>query len=164
MLVWVYVLKPLNSTLSVYLPGGRAATTYRPGLSVVTVCGTLRSDSVTVTVAPGTAPPLTSVTTPRTTAVYDDCAEATPETASAMQRKEMARKRFSMLLIAPPMRSGGRENYSLARISDLRCLAATRSTKRSRCGCWKFFGRFRVSDCTAQCKKQSGLRQADSCE
>src|SRR5437899_9717887 len=76
------------------------------------MCGTLRSDSVTVTVAPGIAPPLTSVTTPRTAAVYDDCARAIPETASAMQRKEMARKRFWTLLIAPPMRSGGRENYS----------------------------------------------------
>src|SRR5439155_5252504 len=76
------------------------------------MCGTLRSDSVTVTVAPGTPPPLTSVTTPRTAAVYDDCAQAIPETASAMQRKEMARKRFWMLLIAPPMRSGGRENCS----------------------------------------------------
>ena len=35
-----------------------------------------------------------SVTTPRTAAVYDDCAQATPETASAMQSKEIARKRF----------------------------------------------------------------------
>src|SRR6266849_9884408 len=99
MLVWVYVLNPLNSTLSAYRPGGRAVTTYRPALSVVTVCGTLRSDSVTVTVAPGTAPPLTSVTTPRTAAVYDDCAQAIPETASAMQRTEMPRKRFWIVLI-----------------------------------------------------------------
>src|SRR6266851_298811 len=103
MLVWVYVLNPLNSTLSAYLPGGRAVTTYRPAPSVVTVCGTLRSDSVTVTVAPGIAPPLTSVTTPRTAAVYDDCAEATAETASAMQSGEIARKRFWIVLIAPPM-------------------------------------------------------------
>src|SRR5262245_34291262 len=102
MSVWVYVLNPLNSTLSVYLPGGRAVTMYRPALSVTTVCGTLRSDSVTETVAPGTAPPLTSVTTPRTAAVYDDCAQATLETASATKRKEMLRTRFWMLLMAPP--------------------------------------------------------------
>src|ERR1700704_315839 len=109
MLVWVYVLNPLNSTLSVYRPGGSAVTTYRPALSVVTVCGTFRSDSVIVTVAPGTPPLLTSVTTPRTAAVYDDCAQATPETSSAMQRKEMTHTRFWISLIAPPMRSGDRE-------------------------------------------------------
>src|SRR5437667_11115549 len=74
---------------------------YRPASSVVTVCGTLRSDSVTVTVAPGKAPPLTSVTRPRTAAVYDDCAQAAPETASAMQSKETARKRFWIRLILP---------------------------------------------------------------
>src|SRR5216684_5627391 len=112
MWVWVYVLNPLNSTLSMYSPGGRAVTTYRPALSVATVCRTLRSDSVTVTVAPGIAPPLASVTTPRTAAVYEDCAHATPETASAMQSKERARKRFWISRIAPPMPSGGREKCS----------------------------------------------------
>src|SRR6266540_2583008 len=76
--------------------------TYRPASSQVTLCGTFRSDSVSVTRAPGMTPPLTSVTTPRTEAVYDDCARATPANPSAMHNKEIARRRLRTFPIAPP--------------------------------------------------------------
>src|SRR5260370_12072826 len=124
MLVWVYVLNPLTSMLSLYLPGGNAVMTYRPASSAVTVCGTLRSDSVIVTLAPATTPPLTSVTTPRTAAVYDDCAQATPATPSATHSKEIARRRFRTFLIAPPDTVWRLRELSLNGISDFETFVA----------------------------------------
>src|SRR5690349_12735920 len=50
----------------------------------MTVCGTLRSDSVTVILAPTMAAPDLSVTTPRTAAVNDDCDHTLVDRASRM--------------------------------------------------------------------------------
>src|SRR4051794_20149320 len=55
----------------------------RPASSETTACGTLRSVSVMVTLAPTTAAPDRSVTTPRTAAVYEDCDQARLDTARA---------------------------------------------------------------------------------
>ena len=58
------VAKPLISNFSAYVPGGTDGKRYCPSVLVVVVCAAISAGLVAVTRAPGTAPPLESVTVP----------------------------------------------------------------------------------------------------
>ena len=60
------VLKPGSSAFTSYVPGTSRSFTYKPDSLVTTVSDVLRSTLVIVTVAPGTTPPVESVTMPLT--------------------------------------------------------------------------------------------------
>src|SRR5262249_32292070 len=59
-----YALKPVSSTRSLYVPGGRAGMAYNPPSVVTVLAVTLVAALVAVTVAPGMTAPELSVTVP----------------------------------------------------------------------------------------------------
>src|SRR5262249_11087850 len=91
----VYLPKPAASTASEYRPGGSAVKTYRPATSVAVSWLVLRSASVMMTFACGTADFVECATTPRTDAV-NACASA------HTCKTRLARTPFVMALIPPP--------------------------------------------------------------
>ena len=58
------VLKPDSSAFTSYVPGSSRSLTKKPDSLVTTVSTVFRSRLVTVTVTPGSTPPLSSVTVP----------------------------------------------------------------------------------------------------
>src|SRR2546422_1310412 len=90
---------------------------YRPALSVVAFCETCVPSLVIVTVAPGTTPPLESVTVPRTSAEFVPCPTSEVgywnpiETINTTARK---RGRTKSLRISFPLQQNPGEENSAA--------------------------------------------------
>src|SRR6185436_10375073 len=74
------VLKPCRVTVTVYFPALSAGIVNEPFEAVTTVLVELNASLLTVTVAPGIAPPLESVTTPVIDEVAPPCANAVAAT------------------------------------------------------------------------------------
>src|SRR4029079_10744716 len=78
------VLKPVNDTVKVYVPGSTTGNTNAPRVFVTVFNATLVASFLATTLAPGTTPPSTSITVPDNAVFAAPCAAT--ETAARHTR------------------------------------------------------------------------------